>query len=126
MKRAARRAPANHSQLMNPKDFFGILSNPRITSLYSASWKCEQSPFQVTLHENGSLNGWWMKIWIGAGKEPSCAEECLDLFQNIILLSWEPSHASLTADSIVCENQTIIREIATRRVILPMDFFLLS
>ncbi len=52
----------------------------------------------VTLHKNGCLNGWWVRILIGAGREPSCAEECLDLFQNIILLSWEQS---LTADSLV-------------------------
>ncbi len=37
------------------------------------------------------------RIWIGAGGEPSCAEECLDLFQNIILLSREQS---LSADSL--------------------------
>jgi hypothetical protein len=54
--------------------------------------------FHVTLHENGSLNGWWVRIWLGTGGEPSCAEECLDLFQNIILLRWEQS---LTADSLV-------------------------
>ncbi len=43
----------------------------------------------MTLQENGSLNGWhWqVRIWIGAGGEPFCAEECLDQFQNIILLS---------------------------------------
>ncbi len=45
-----------------------------------------------------SLNGWWMRIWIGTGREPSCAEECLDLFQNIIILSCEQF---LTADSHV-------------------------
>ncbi len=62
---------------------------------------------QVTLHENGCLNGWWVRIWIGAGGETSCAEECLDLFQNIILLSREQS---LTADTSLVE----IRESASQ------------
>ncbi len=44
------------------------------------------------------LDGWWVRIWIGAGWEPCGAEECLDQFQNIILLSWEQS---LTADSLI-------------------------
>ncbi len=52
----------------------------------------------MILHENGCLGGCWVRIWIGAGGEPSCAEECLDLSQNIIHLSGEQS---LTADSLV-------------------------
>ncbi len=35
-----------------------------------ASWKWEKSLFHVTLHENGCLCGWWVRIWIGAGSEP--------------------------------------------------------
>ncbi len=58
----------------------------------------------MTLHENGSLSGWWVRIWIGAGwePEPSCAEECLDLHQNIIHLSRE--HLSLQIH-LFSENQ---------------------
>ncbi len=51
----------------------------------------------MTLRKNGCLGAWWVKIWIEAGREPSCAEECLDLSQNIIHLSGEQS---LTADSL--------------------------
>ena len=54
--------------------------------------------FSLTLHKNGCLSGWWVRIWIWAGWEPSCAEECLDLSQNIIHLSREQS---LPADSLV-------------------------
>ncbi len=65
-----------------------------------ASWKWEKSLFQVTLHENGCLSGWWVRIWIGAGGEPSRAEECLDLSpsQNITHLSREQS---ISADSLI-------------------------
>ncbi len=57
----------------------------------------EEQVFQGTFHEKYSLNGWCVSIWEGAVGEPSCAEECLDLFQNIILLCREES---LTADSL--------------------------
>ncbi len=61
--------------------------------------------FMWLFKKNGCLNGWWVRIWIGAGGEPSCqcAEECLDLFQNVILLSWEPS-LRVTADSLVLQK----------------------
>ncbi len=81
------------------------------------------SVFQVTLSQNGSLCGWSVRIWIGAGWEPSCAEECLDLSQNIIHLSGEQS---LTAYSLNFTPFVEMGESATRHAILPMDFFLLS
>ena len=56
--------------------------------------------FQVTLHENGSLCGWWVRIWTGAGRQPAYAEECLDLFQNIMIILVR-RHQSLTADSLI-------------------------
>ncbi len=76
----------------------------------------------MTLHENGSLNhdGWWVRIWIGADGEPCCAEECLDLFQNIILLSREQS---LSADSLVLKK---LGKVPLDLPSLLMDFFLLS
>ena len=50
--------------------------------------------FQVTLHENGSLCGLWLRIWTGAGRQVSHADECLDLFQNIILIQMQQPCAS--------------------------------
>ncbi len=55
--------------------------------------------FHVTLHENGSLCGCWVRIWTGAGREPDYAEECLDLFHNIILVRIRQQ--SLTSDSLI-------------------------
>ena len=54
--------------------------------------------FHVTLHENGSLCGWWVRIWTGAGREPFGAEECLDLSHNIILYRRQQS---LTSDLLI-------------------------
>jgi hypothetical protein len=58
----------------------------KIQKFQAASWRvllvvgllgARTVTFHVTLHENGSLNdpGWWVRIWIGAGGEPCCAEE---------------------------------------------------
>ncbi len=63
-----------------------------------ASWKWQQSLFQVTLHENGSLYGQWPRTWAGAGGEPSDAQERLALFQDIFLFRMQQS---LTADSLI-------------------------
>ncbi len=71
---------------------------------FKASWKWEKWLFYVTLHENVCLGSWWVRIWIGAGREPFGSEECLDQFQNIILLSWEQS---LTADSLVLWSEKV-------------------
>ncbi len=69
-----------------------------------------------------------MRIWIGAGGEPACAEECLDLSQNIIHLIGEQS---LTAE--IQQNQSrftsfvVIGESATRHHDgILLDFSLLS
>ncbi len=57
---------------------------------------------KVTFSSDSSRK--WQSLWlvgenlIGAGLEPCCAEECLDLSQNILLLSREQS---LSADSLV-------------------------
>jgi hypothetical protein len=104
MPRAAFAGPT--VSLRNPKDSKGKSFDSSLVTVTQArlcwaSWKWEQSFFQVTLHQNGSLGGWWVRIWIGAGWEPSCAEECLDLSQNIIHLSGEQS---LTVDSLDCGN----------------------
>jgi hypothetical protein len=53
--------------------------------------------FQVTLHENGSLCGQWLRIWSGASRHLLRAGERLDLCQDIILFSRE---LSLTAESL--------------------------
>ncbi len=52
--------------------------------------------FHVTLHENGSLCSWWVRIRTGAGKEPSSAEECLDLVHNSILIRRQQSLTSIS------------------------------
>ncbi len=36
--------------------------------------------FSRASSQNCCLNGWWVRIWIGAGGEPSCAEECFFFF----------------------------------------------
>ena len=54
--------------------------------------------FHVTLHENGSLCGWRVRIWTEAGREPICAEERMDLSHNIILYCRQQS---LTSDSLI-------------------------
>jgi hypothetical protein len=76
--------------------------------------------FQVTLYKDGCLNGWWVRIWIGAGREPCCAEECLDLFQNII------PQCRFTIPQCRFTWFVKIVESATGSVILPMGFSLLS
>ena len=69
-----------------------------LLSSVCASWKWDQLLFQVTLHENGSLHSQWPRIWAGAGGEQSNAQECLALFQDIILFRRQQS---LTADSLI-------------------------
>ncbi len=69
-----------------------------------ATWSSTSSHGQCSLlevyNENGCLNGQWVRIWIGAGWEPYCAEECIDLFPNIILLN----NISLQIHSL-CESR---------------------
>jgi hypothetical protein len=48
--------------------------------------------------ESDDSHGWRVRIWIGAGGEPSCADECLGLFQYTFLLTREQP---LTANSLV-------------------------
>ena len=46
---------------------------------------------------NYFICGRWLRIWTGACNDPLCAEERLDLFHNIILLTRQQP---LTAESI--------------------------
>jgi hypothetical protein len=57
--------------------------------------------FQVTLHRNGSLCGLWLRIWTGVCSELLHASELLDLFQDIVLFTWEQS---LTAESLIWQK----------------------
>ncbi len=58
--------------------------------------------FHVTLHENGRLCGWGVRIWKGGDRELPSAEECrLHLFHNII--SWVWNNPPLHIHSF-CEN----------------------
>ena len=52
---------------------------------------------QVTLHENGSLCGQWLRIWSGASRHLVRDGERLDVCQDIILFRREQA---LTADSL--------------------------
>ena len=95
---AARRAPA-YLASSESSESSEVSEDSQRVLLVDCPLKMRKVTFQVTLHKNGSLCGWWVRIWIGAGGEPSCAKECLDLSQNIILLSTREQF--LTADSLV-------------------------
>ncbi len=53
--------------------------------------------FQVTLQENRSLCGQRLRIWTGAGRDHSCAEECLYRFR--ISSSWVGNNPPLQIHS---------------------------
>ncbi len=73
-----------------------------LTLYYKVNWVLElllelrTVTFSSVSSQIGNVCGWWVRTWIGTGGEPSCAEECLDLFQNIILSSRVHPHCRLT------------------------------
>ena len=77
----------------------------------------------MKLHENGNLCGWWVRIWTRAGREPFCAEECLDLSHNLMLYCMQQS---LTSDSLISRKSRKVQPNVRCTAILPTNFSPLS
>jgi hypothetical protein len=60
---AACQGPAHY--LTNSVNLVNLLLHGLLSSWVPLG--SENNHFEATIHENGCLNGWWVRIWIGAG-----------------------------------------------------------
>jgi hypothetical protein len=89
--------------------------NSHFSSDSSRKW-----PSQLLLGENLDSD----RSWRGALQLPSCAEECLDRWPSFVSDHHSLEWGTIPHCRLLC--CVAIGESATRRVILPMDFSLLS
>ncbi len=91
-------APRAGASLVNSSNL--VILIPRFYQAPERLLEVRTVTIQVTLHENGSLCGQWLRIWSGAPRHLIChsAGERLDVCQDIILFRREQA---LTAESLI-------------------------